>query len=453
MYWKPSYIILVLFVTIVNYIACKRIVESSTKTRKKFWLYSCLVTNLGLLFLFKYSLFIFKTLGLVIPINVSQDLPKSFNLLLPIGLSFYTLQTLSYTFDVYRNDFIPEKHFGKFALYVSFFPQLISGPIERASNLLVQINRYPKVETSIILVGLKRILWGLFKKVIIADKLALIVDPIFGSSHNHSGLILLMATYFFAFQIYCDFSGYCDIAIGTAQLFGFKLSENFQKPYLAKSVAEFWRRWHVTLSSWFKDYVYIPIGGNRVESYKWQRNVLIVFILSGLWHGAGWNFILWGLINGIFCIIGKATINARVQLYANLGLGKYKMFHNIVKIFLTFNLVSFGWIFFRAKDTIEAVYIIKKIITGIIYYVSNLFNQNIILFLKTTTNLNCEMFICVLLLIFLITIEKNNWIERHFYTDNPNIITIKELLLINTMVVLLLLLGDIGEHPFLYFQF
>ena len=240
--------------------------------------------------------------------NIFYEVPF-FNVLLPVGISFYTFQTLSYTIDVYNNKTPAQKHLGVFAVYVSFFPQLVAGPIERSNHLLPQFFKEHKFSYDRVKSGLQKMLWGFFKKLVIANNLAILVNGVYNNVDNYTGAALLVATIFFTFQIYCDFSGYSDIAIGTARVMGFELRENFKRPYFSKSIQEFWQRWHITLSSWFKDYLYIPLGGNRVVKWKWYYNIIITFLLSGLWHGAEWTFIIWGALHGTYLVF-SITLNS-----------------------------------------------------------------------------------------------------------------------------------------------
>jgi D-alanyl-lipoteichoic acid acyltransferase DltB (MBOAT superfamily) len=292
MAWKVEYVVLLLASILIDYSLALWIEKARSKRHQRLLLIASLSTNLGLLFAFKYfNFFNVATHDLLGFFNIFYTIP-TLQLLLPVGISFYTFQTMSYTIDVYRGELKAERSLVRFALYVSFFPQLVAGPIERAERLLPQFMIRYDFDEQRVASGLRRIAWGFFKKVVIADKAAVIVDAIYQDPTTHSGLTLLFATYLFAFQIYCDFSGYSDIAIGTARLFGFDLMENFRQPYLSKSITEFWRRWHISLSTWFRDYLYIPLGGNRVGKGRLYINLLLVFVVSGLWHGASWTYVI-----------------------------------------------------------------------------------------------------------------------------------------------------------------
>lgn len=289
MRWNYKYVVLILFTTIVSYSVALLLEQTKNQVLKRMYVVLSLMLCLGVLFVFKYFNFAMGTLSRFIVFE-----PRYLDLLLPVGISFYTFQTLSYVIDVYRGDIAAERNFGIYAAYVSFFPQLVAGPIERPSNLLPQIKEDHVFNIENADYGVRLILWGLFKKMLIADNLAVFVDLVFEDIYSYSGGAILIATLFFTIQIYCDFSGYSDIARGSAKLFGIELMENFKSPYFSTSVKDFWGRWHISLSSWFKDYLYIPLGGNRVKKIRNCVNVLITFLVSGLWHGANWNFVVWG---------------------------------------------------------------------------------------------------------------------------------------------------------------
>ena len=288
MCWKPAYLLLILVSIFITYMSGLYMENKSDKI-KKIILSVALISNLGILFFFKYAGFIVRTIDNLLHINQSNNFFDS--ILLPVGISFYTFQALGYSIDVYRGTIKAERNFITYALFVTFFPQLVAGPIERSKNLLPQFKVNHEFDYNRVTDGLKLAAWGMFKKVVIADKLALYVNMIYSDINAHSSIAIALATFFFTFQILCDFSGYTDIAIGTAQVLGFKLMSNFRRPYFAKNIVDFWRRWHISLSSWFKDYVYIPLGGNRAGKLRHYFNILITFLISGLWHGAGWNFV------------------------------------------------------------------------------------------------------------------------------------------------------------------
>ncbi len=361
MCWNPAYILLILASTAVDYVVAGRMMKTSAPRGRLLCLLISLTVNLGLLFAFKYYNFFVSSVSEILDsLGIRYHLPES-HLLLPVGISFYTFQTLSYTIDVYRGQIQPERHLGKFALYVSFFPQLVAGPIERAGRLLPQFSQRHGLNIDRIMSGLRLMLWGLFKKIVIADRLAEFVNRIYDDPTPHSAATLLLATYFFAFQIYCDFSGYSDIAIGSARVLGFDLMPNFRLPYLARSISDFWRRWHISLTTWFRDYVYIPLGGNRCGGHvAWARNVMLVFLVSGLWHGANWTFVAWGALHGAYFLIGAATRGVRETISQRLRIPT--PLATAVGMLLTFHLVVLAWIFFRARNLSDAWLIVCRIL-------------------------------------------------------------------------------------------
>jgi alginate O-acetyltransferase complex protein AlgI len=357
MCWNPAYIVLIILSTLIDYFAAIKMGEKKDKKDRKKYLILSLVTNLGLLFVFKYfGFFSFSLNSLFQSLELGASVPH-LNILLPVGISFYTFQTLSYSIDVYRGHKEPERHLGIFALYVSFFPQLVAGPIERSTTLLPQFHKTKKFDSHRVIEGLKVMAWGFFKKVVIADRLAIIVNTVYSTPTEHTGFPLIVASVFFAFQIYCDFSGYSDIAIGGAQVLGFNLMRNFDRPYFSKSIPDFWKRWHISLSTWFRDYLYISLGGNRVKISRCYLNLFLTFLISGLWHGANWTFVIWGALHGFYMIFGKLTVTLRSKTAAILKLEKATTLHSCIQIITTFGLVTFSWIFFRANTLKESIYI------------------------------------------------------------------------------------------------
>ena len=357
MCWKPEFIVLILFSTVVDY--CCGLGMARRPERKKLLLAVSLTMNLGLLFFFKYLNFFGETLtALCRAISIPFSAP-ALNIILPVGISFYTFQTLSYTLDIYKGKLEPERDFVTFALFVSFFPQLVAGPIEKASNLLPQLKVEHPFDYKSVTWGAKRMVWGFFKKMVVADQLAvLIVDPVYQNPDQYQGGALVLATLAFAIQIYCDFGGYSDIARGCAQMMGVRLMENFHNPYFADSITEFWRRWHISLTSWFREYIYIPLGGNRKGAAKKCLFVLITFTLSGLWHGADWTFVLWGLL--------YALIMDLEFLWSRRFPGKRRgAVVHVLRCAVTCLIVSGLWIFFRASSMPDALYIIRHMTRGI----------------------------------------------------------------------------------------
>jgi D-alanyl-lipoteichoic acid acyltransferase DltB (MBOAT superfamily) len=359
----PAYV-LILFVTIlIDYVAGIYIDRTSGSGRKA-WLMASIISTCAVLFVFKY--FDFFTSNFVgLAHMAGWQLPRPLvHIILPIGLSFHTFQSLSYVVEVYRGRQKPERHFIAYATYVMFFPQLVAGPIERPQNLLHQFYEKHEFDYEQVTAGLKRMAWGFFKKLVVADRLALYVNDVYAAPRNFNGLQLTVATFFFAYQIYCDFSGYSDIAIGAAQVLGFKLMENFRTPYYSKSISEFWQRWHISLSTWFRDYVYIPFGGSRCGVERWLLAVMITFAVSGLWHGANWTYIIWGVLNGVYLIVGRTTKNWRDRLFGSVGLYQETFVRRAIMLGSTFLLTSLGWIIFRAKNLGDAGYVITHLAQG-----------------------------------------------------------------------------------------
>ena len=363
MCWKPEYVVLILFSTIVDYCVGLRLGKETRTGVRKLLLVCSLVTNLGLLFTFKYLDFFGESVERVLSqFNIFVDIP-AYQLLLPVGISFYTFQTLSYTIDVYRGVTPVERHFGIFALYVSFFPQLVAGPIERSNHLLPQLRRVTRVEYLRFTSGLRLILWGLFKKVVVADLVAPVVDSVYAAPEAYSGPMLALATFFFALQIYCDFSGYTDMAIGVARILGFDLLTNFRQPYFSTSIREFWQRWHITLSTWFRDYVYKPMGGSRVRRGRHFFNLLFTFTVSGLWHGAGWTFVIWGLLHGLYLLSSILSEGLRDRTRAMIGIERWPRLLHGFRVVFVFCLVVLAWIFFRAESFSDALHILGHLHT------------------------------------------------------------------------------------------
>lgn len=364
MAWRPAYVLLVISSTLLDYVAAMAMGRTPEQSARRKYLVLSLLGNLGLLFTFKYFNFFSVSLGDLLGVLRPTYEPPYLEVLLPIGISFYTFQTLSYTIEVYRGNQRPERHLGRFALYVAFFPQLVAGPIERPGNLLPQLSRRHEFDYVRVRDGLMLMLWGMFKKVVVADRLAVVVDHVYGTPERYPGLILTIGTVFFAFQIYCDFSGYSDIAIGAARVMGINLMRNFNRPYAARSIADFWRRWHISLSTWFRDYVYIPLGGNRVRIARWFINLMVVFTVSGLWHGANWTFVIWGALHGSYYIIAWLTHKPRAQLAQRVGLARFPGVHGALQVAATFALVCVGWVFFRADTLADAGYILRHLFVG-----------------------------------------------------------------------------------------
>ncbi|MFD2917446.1 MBOAT family O-acyltransferase [Psychroserpens luteus] len=360
-WWDWRFLGLIAFSTLVDYTIGILLSKEHAITKRKLLLIASVTINLGFLGFFKYYNFFLENFVDAFSFFGTQISASSLEIVLPVGISFYTFQTMSYTIDIYRKKLEPTKDFIAFGAFVSFFPQLVAGPIERASNLLPQFYKQRVFKYHDAVNGLRQILWGLFKKMVIADNCAYYVNMIFNDSQDYSGSTLILGAVFFAFQIYGDFSGYSDIAIGTSRLFGFNLMKNFAFPYFSRDIAEFWRRWHISLSTWFRDYLYIPLGGSKGSKLKQLRNVFIIFIVSGFWHGANWTFIVWGFLNALF-FLPLLLSNKNRQNIDIVAKGKiFPTIRETISILVTFSITVFAWIFFRANNISHAISIIDEI--------------------------------------------------------------------------------------------
>ena len=441
MAWKPAYVVLLLAATLINYWAGLKMGATESAAARRTYLVTGLGASLGILFFYKYfNLFNDTLRDLLGSAGVGYGVPD-LDLLLPVGISFYTFQTLSYTIDVYRGERDPEPHLGIFALYVSFFPQLVAGPIERSTRLLPQFFEKHEFEYGRVTAGLKLMAWGFFKKLVIADRLAIYVNEVYASPHDHTGLVLIIATVFFAYQIYCDFSGYSDIAIGAARVMGYELMLNFRHPYFAKSIREFWRRWHISLSTWFRDYLYIPLGGNRVGPWRWYFNLFITFVISGLWHGANWTFVAWGALHGFYQVFAIWTETPRARFNDAVGLARLPRLHGAVKLVTTFSLAVFAWIFFRAETIQDALYIAGHLGTGLSL------DQDVYLGLGAY-----EFGLAVAAIVFL---EVVHMLQRRvrlvtYLAERPPAL---RWAVYYATIVTILVFGEFGGEAFVYFQF
>ncbi|MDA3855585.1 MAG: MBOAT family protein [Candidatus Woesearchaeota archaeon] len=442
MVWNFKYAFLIFLYTFINYFLAIKIEKLKEGRSKKFYLYLTILLNFSFLFVFKYFNFISISFSNFLNYFSFSTSPLLLDLILPVGISFYTFQTVGYVIDVYNKKIKAERHFGIFALFVSFFPQLVAGPIERAKNLLPQFRRKKEFDLDSFIFGFKIIIWGFFLKVVIADRLSILVDQIFNNVSAYTGLPLIIATYFFAFQILCDFSGYSLIAIGCAKMLGFDLMENFRRPYFAKSIGEFWKRWHISLSTWFQDYLYIPLGGNRVKIPRWGFNVLVVFIISGLWHGANWTFIIWGALHGFYYLFSRLTVKFRSNIIILLKLNNFQYLLSFFNIIITFHLVLLGWIFFRANSLSDAIYIINNFFVNFSF---NIFQYNIGLSFW-------EFIIAIALIVFLIIVD---FIQEKSLFDNKHFIKFKVLepYYYISLIYITLLFGIFKSAQFIYFQF
>lgn len=450
MVFKPVFILILFATIVIDYYAGIWLEKVHQPGQKKALLIVSLISNIGILAFFKYYDFLGDSLNEITQMlfsrNVIPDLTRilpapvaewfltgSGQLILPIGLSFHTFQAMSYTIEVYRGNQPAEKHFGIYALYVMFYPQLVAGPIERPQNMLPQFHTYFKFDFENLKAGLMQMAFGLFKKVVIADRLSLVVDHAYANPAEQNGLSLLVATIFYSFQIYCDFSGYSDIAIGAARVMGFKLMTNFRSPYESASISEFWSRWHISLSTWFKDYLYIPMGGNRKGEFRRQLNLFTVFLVSGLWHGTSWNFVIWGAIHGFLSIGGE---------WYRKGIKKAGLFFQgnklirFLNILITFGLVTLAWVFFRNSSgpVDRAFLILKKIFT--LSWSSPLETP------LNTTEMVFSVFLVAVLLI-----------KEHYLPVIPTKNTTRSVLIFVGILSIVLFFGVFNSNQFIYFQF
>jgi alginate O-acetyltransferase complex protein AlgI len=439
MVFVPVYILILGFTIVIDYFA-GILLENSKGHHRKMWLIASIIANTGVLAVFKYYNFLNDNLTLLLKgFTIENPIPY-LSILLPIGLSFHTFQAMSYTIEVYRHNQKAERNFGIYALYVMFFPQLVAGPIERPQNMLHQFHRKAELYYSNIADGIKHIVWGLFKKVVIADRISEYVNVVYNNPHDHNGSQMLIATFFFSFQIYCDFSGYSSIAIGTAKILGIDLMQNFNKPYLSLSIREFWQRWHISLSTWFRDYLYIPLGGSRVPIMRGYFNTFVVFLVSGLWHGANWTFVIWGALHGFYMIFAKVTQTTRDKFNNFIGISRIPSLLNVTQGIITFLLASFAWIFFRARSLNDALYIVENI-----FKADTLQNLNLFRF-------QVDFYISFLLIIILFLID---WLD-----DKKNIskwvqlspVVIRWSIYL-APVIAMIVLGVWKSADFIYFQF
>ena len=432
MCWKVEYIFLIILSTLIDYFSGIQMAKLPTKKSRLPYLILSLCTNLGLLFAFKYFNFFSNSLNIVFShVDLSNQIP-SINVLLPVGISFYTFQTLSYSIDVFLGKQKAEKHLGYFALYVSFFPQLVAGPIERFSRLSPQLKEKHAFTYSNLANGLRLILYGFFIKMVIADNLSGLVDQVYAAPENYSSVNILTSVFLYSFQIYSDFYGYSIIAIGSALIMGVKIMDNFKTPYLSKNIGEFWQRWHISLSTWFRDYLYFPMGGNKVAKARWIFNIFIVFIVSGLWHGANWTFIIWGALYGVIYLIEK-FINKIFGLEKEYA--SYSPGHLLLSL-KTFILVTLIWIFFRSQSFDEAINLFSLIFKN-----TNIHTAKLII-----PNVTWIMLIVFIISDFLLYNKRfDGWVAKFSLPLRWGIYS----LLIFSIIVF----AGVENFPFIYFQF
>ncbi len=379
--WDWRFLFLLMFSTLLDFYSGIKMEEADTAKNRKFWFWSSIIINLGFLGVFKYYNFFAESFALAVGNLGFTVNPSTIMVILPVGISFYTFHGLSYVIDIYKDRIKAERNFVDYSVFVSFFPLLVAGPIERATHLLPQIQKTRVFDYTKAVDGLRQILWGLFKKVIIADQCAIVANQIFNNSSDYSGSTLLLGAVFFTFQIYGDFSGYSDIALGTARLFGIDLLRNFAFPYFSRDIAEFWRRWHISLSSWFKDYLYIPLGGSKGGTWMKIRNTFIIFLVSGFWHGANWTFVIWGFLNALYIMPSIIFNNNRNNMDT---VAKGKLFPTIKELLamgITFSLTVFAWIFFRAENVSHAFGIISEIGSSSLFSKPSIFPKMILFLL------------------------------------------------------------------------
>nr|WP_034039913.1 MBOAT family O-acyltransferase [Wocania ichthyoenteri] len=440
-WWDWRFLSLILLSTIVDYFVGLKIDANERKAKRKLWLWISVFFNVGLLGVFKYfNFFVDSWVDMLSMFGYNIESTWTLRVILPVGISFYTFQTMSYSFDIYYKKLKPTRDFLSFAAFVSFFPQLVAGPIERASNLLSQIINKRTFSYDQSVSGLKLILWGLFKKVVIADSLGPIVDDIFANYANYPASTLVLGVTLFSFQVYGDFSGYSDIAIGTAKLFGIELMSNFKFPNFSRNVAEYWQRWHVSLSTWFRHYVYIPLGGSRVSKLKSVRNIIIIFLVSGFWHGANWTFIFWGAFHALAFI--PVFLMGRNTIYKNSVVGEYTFFPSLKEIgqvILTFGIVTFSRIFFRSESITDAFAFIKRVVFNFTYEV----------YQHPMGYRMIDYYILIILFVFYEYIIRKD--ERSPFKFKSKIVRF----IVYVLVILLMLLfyDDNIDRSFIYFQF
>ena len=435
-WWDYRFLSLIILSTIVDFIIGKKIHSSKDIKSKKVYLILSLVVNLGILGFFKYfNFFIDSFIDLIALTGYSLENQWTLKIILPVGISFYTFQTMSYSLDIFRNEMKPVNDFVAFASFVSFFPQLVAGPIERAKALLPQMMKQRNFDYLEAMFGLRLIIWGMFKKVVVADSLAKYVDIFYANPNDYIGLPTVVAMLFFTFQIYCDFSGYSDIAIGTARLFGIKLNRNFKVPYSSTSFSEFWKRWHISLSSWFRDYVYISLGGNRVGKLLNYRNLIITFMVSGLWHGANYTFIVWGLIHGFLLIVEKFFIDIKSEISMN----------KIFKIIITFFITNITWVFFRSNDISEAFSVLRNATN-----LSMNITENIISF----RGFGIDFFELLMMFLFILIVVFIEFLEEKIKNSNIYKSDKIQFIWIQLLIFFILFFATRGElKNFIYFQF
>ena len=451
--WQADLLYLILFTTLVSYVCAIGIERCEGKRGvQRALMITAVAVSLAVLFFFKYFNFVATNVASLLSAFGMTVSDPTLDLILPVGISFYTFQTLSYVIDVYRGSIKAERHFGYYALYVSFFPQLVAGPIERPENLLPQLKTKNPFEVNDLTVGLKFMLVGFFKKIVVADQLARYVDTVYNGVGTDAvnGFTVLIATLLFAVQIYCDFSGYTDIAIGCARIMGIRLMQNFNDPYAATTIKDFWRRWHISLTSWFTDYVYIPLGGSRCKKYRHLLNIMIVFLLSGIWHGAAWTYIIWGALHGVYQIIGNLTAKPRSRLIERVGLSESGALVRSVRTVITFILVSLSWLIFRANSLSDMLALFTELFGG--WCDVNIAESLNALGLSLSSIITVILSIIVLKLLDLQISTKMHENRENTAISGTRVTVYLVLTWCVAIAWMLLLLSDI-DSAFIYFQF
>ncbi len=445
----PVYVLILILTIAVDYLAAILIEKASGK-RKKLYLIISIITTCLILFVFKYYNF-FNTNFALIAASLHLNYPfEMMKIILPIGLSFHTFQSLSYVIEVYRGNQKAEKHFGIYSLYVMYYPQLVAGPIERPQNLLYQFHAKHNFNYDNVTNGLKLMAWGLFKKIVIADRLSEFVNQVYNNPGSYEGVPLIVATIFFAFQIYCDFSGYSDIALGASQTMGIKLMQNFNRPYFSKSISEFWGRWHISLSTWFKDYVYIPLGGNRVVKWRWYYNLFITFMISGFWHGANWTYVIWGALHGSYLIMALMFKDINSKISHTLRLNQFPLLSKIIHTGITFMLVCIAWVFFRASSVQDGLYIIEHMVTGLGNITKVLSQERKQLLYLNFNFINFAIATGLITLLYIVHLAQRGQSLRTSLAGKPAFIRWSAYV---CLVLSIIFMGNFGSQDFIYFQF
>ena len=453
MAFVPKYILILFAVILIDYFMGLAIARESNLQRKKAFLLISIVANIGILFVFKYFNF-FNANFTALAEMIGWNYPiKHLALILPIGLSFHTFQSLSYIIEVYRGNYPAERRLGIYGLYVLFFPQLVAGPIERPQHILPQLHIEQRFDFTRVASGLRLMLWGLFKKIVIADNLAVVVSQVYDYPSQFAGAHFIVATVAFSIQLFCDFSGYSDIAIGSARVLGIRLMQNFNRPYSAPSITEFWKRWHISLTSWFRDYVYLPLARFKVTPIWLYAATIIVFTLSGLWHGANWTFVVWGLYHGIYMTVSLATRRIRARIVKLLHLNAWPRLHRAIRVATTFSLVSISFIFFRATSLSDAWYMVSHLSEGLMATFGSLFNPlNLSGFIESlgiSPFTFLQVLIAVALLTTVYTLKAKTTAFLRFDAAPPWV----RWSVYNALIMWIIFFGYFGEQPFIYFQF